>query len=209
VPLGSGFKYVLAPGAFPVSVLREMGQHLGEAERTATYWVTVERVTAAREGLDWLLEKKGLKGVNLEDPSVFPRIGPEKDGVDLDLKRMLIREDYVSLNDEGIFYFGAHGRIGTHVEFERDGGYVVTVTAKGKPYEEIWPRMTVTIGQKSSEPVSVSSGEYTSYDFHMDVSAGVRQLLLSYRNSAHGGRRNLFIKAVRIEGRRLGQDPTG
>lgn len=57
---GRGYDYALAADAYPREVLERMQAQLLRAEEAARYWVTRERVRAAREGFTWLLKQRGF-----------------------------------------------------------------------------------------------------------------------------------------------------
>jgi hypothetical protein len=55
-----GYDYGLRVGAYPIDLLRRLHQLLSDAERRATYWVTIERLRRMREGFDCILERLDL-----------------------------------------------------------------------------------------------------------------------------------------------------
>ena len=195
-----GCCYGVTPGSFPLSVLAAMKKHLEEADQRARSWVVKQRVATAREGFEWVIQESGLKGVDLDDRSNFPTIGPGTNTIDL--KRMKkwgggAAGNFAELSRAGEWFYGAMGRIQAPLNFLQAGKYTVTVSARSIPYLEIGPTMNVFVGGKSSTFV-VSSRENKEYSFTTDVLAGVWDLTITYNNAAEGGRRNLIVSAVRI-----------
>jgi len=76
------------------------------------------------------------------------------------------------------------------------------VTAKGVPWENVDPVLNVYLGHCRAGSTAISSKDFKDYEFRVDdVSAGVNRLLLSYWNAATGGRRNVFVREIRIGNR--------
>jgi hypothetical protein len=92
--------------------------------------------------------------------------------------------------------------IAADLRSDKPGGYVITVTAKGVPCENVDPVLNVYLDHCRAGSMAISSKDFKDYEFRVDdVSAGVNRLLLSYWNAATGGRRNVFVKEVRIGNR--------
>ncbi len=89
--------------------------------------------------------------------------------------------------------------IAADLRLDRPGSYVVIVTAKGVPCEDVDPVLNVYLDHCRAGSMAISSKNFQEYEFHVDdVSAGVNRLLLSYWNAASGGRRNVYVKAIRV-----------
>ena len=195
-----GYCYGITPGSFPIPVLAEMKRHLAEARRLAKSWVAAERVARAREGLDWVIEARGLKGVDLEDMSRYPRVEAGETRIDLKALRKPTRPtgNFAGLDDgTGEWTFWAQGAIEAPLCFGRAGTYAITVVARGVPYQDIWPVMNVFVGA-ATRSFTVDTKEDREWSFAAEVPAGVRDLTITYDNAAEGGRRNLIIKEIRI-----------
>jgi hypothetical protein len=195
-----GYCYGITPGSFPIPVLAEMKKHLEAAERGAKNWVIRQRVAKAREGFDWVVEKSGLRGTDLSDQSLYPKIGPES--ASLDLKKMRKPDcgavgNYAELRNTGEWVFGSQGRIETPLCFRNAGKYGVTVVARGVSYKDVWPILNVFLGAKTKS-FAVDSKDYKEYSFTAELPADVWDLVLTYSNAAEGGRRNLIVKEIRI-----------
>ena len=103
---------------------------------------------------------------------------------------------------DGGWVFWAHGMIAADLRLDKPGGYVITVTAKGVPWENVDPVLNVYLGHCRAGSTAISSKDFKDYEFRVDdVSAGVNRLLLSYWNAATGGRRNVFVREIRIGNR--------
>jgi hypothetical protein len=202
-----GYCYGLTPGSFPVAVLAEMRKHLEAAERSAKSWAIRERVARLREGFDWVIEARGLKGVDLNDTSRYPRIETNQPQVDL---RTLRKSDpnrpggnFAELNGKtGEWFFGAQGMIESPLCFRSPGKYTVTVVARAVPYQDVWPVMNAFVGAQGKS-FTVDAKDSKEFSFTAELPAGVWDLVIAYDNAAECGRRNLIIKEIRIvpEGR--------
>jgi hypothetical protein len=88
------------------------------------------------------------------------------------------------------------------LRLDKPGGYVIRVTAKGVPCEAVDPVLNVHLDHCRAGSMAISSKDFKEYEFHVDgVSAGVNRLLLGYWNAASGGRRNVYVRQIRIESR--------
>ena len=193
------YTYGVQPGAFPYALLVTMRGHLQEAERRATSWIVRERVARIREGFDSVLKETGFTPADLDDPAGFVSVPADGTALTVDLSKIPLHKLYVEPDKHGGWFFGAHGMIGADVRLAVPGKYVVTVMAKSVPYENIDPVMNVYLDQHPAGSIAVTPDEYKEYTFHQTISAaGVSRVLVSYWNGATGGRRNLYVKQIRI-----------
>jgi len=195
-----GYCYGITPGSFPISVLAVMKKDLEAAEQRAKSWVVKERVARMREGFDWVIAESGLKGVELTDLSGYPKIGAGTNNIEL--KKMgkpggNVSGNFTGLNKNGEWCFWSQGHIAQQLNFTQGGNYTVTVAARSVPYENISPIMNVFIGANGSQ-LTVDATEWHEYSFTTTVPAGVWNMVISYSNAATGGRRNMFIKEIRV-----------
>ena len=113
-----------------------------------------------------------------------------------------MRKFFVEANKDGGWVFWAHGMLAADLRLNKPGSYVITVTAKGVPCENVDPVLNVYLDHGQANSMAISSRTFKEFEFHIDdVSAGVNRLLLSYWNAASGGRRNVYIKDIRIDRR--------
>jgi hypothetical protein len=196
-----GYCYGITPGSFPVSVLAEAQKQLAAARRLAKSWVVEQRVARAQEGLDWVIAKRGWKGVDLNDASAWPKVGPGRISVDLTkMKKPDLAPwgNYADWNKQaGGWEFLSHGRIETSLNFEKGGRYTVTVVARGTSHQNVAPEMQVFAGS-TCRTVAVASGEDKEYGFTAELPAGVWDLSVAFYNEAREGKRNLTVKEVRV-----------
>lgn len=206
INLGAMYLYQIVPGSFPLHVLAKMKRHLKKAEKVAKSWIVKERVVKMREGFVWVIEKRILKGVDLNTISNFPKVtGTGKNPFLVDLAKMRQPThglghpgNYTSFRN-GEWFFGAHGQIETSLFFPKSRKYTVEIVARSKPYDGVFPVMNVFVGHVKVGSVSVDSTEDKKFIFKMDVPQGVRDIVIIYENAAQGGRRNLIIKDIQIE----------
>jgi hypothetical protein len=192
---GGGYSYQATPDAFRYTVLVDMRRHLASAEAAAASWVVKERVARMRQGFEWTLKELGLTAAQLDDPAVFPSVPAEG----LALKRMDYGKENAEITKDGDWVFWSQGVRGSYLHLEQDGKYAITISARGKPDEQIDPVMTVYLGRLRAGSAAVTPGEYKDYTFHVSgAEAGIGLFQIQYFNAAPGGRRNLFIKSVRI-----------
>jgi len=197
-----GYCYGLTPGSFPIPVLAEMKKHLEAAERSAKNWVIRQRVAKARAGLDWIVEKRALKGADLNDVSRYPQIEAGQTQIDLKTLRKSDRPggNFAELRlngNVGEWVFLAQSMIETPLCFRKAGKCAVTVVARAVPYQDVWPIMNVFVGAKARS-FAVDAKDNKEYSFTTELPAGVWDLVLTYDNAAEGGRRNVLIKEIRI-----------
>lgn len=207
--LGNCFCYGIAPGSFPNILLAKMEAYLRQAEEKALSWVVKSRLAKIREGFDWIIAKRQLQGVALDSSADYPVVG--RKALALDLTKG-IKPDHrpggnyaerIILKEAPCWVFWAHGTLYQSLNFVEAGKYRVKLEAAGIAAKDVWPIMNVYIGPKqigSTEVVS-KKGEYNEYIFDFDIQAGfgVQDFLVSCRNAAEGGARNLFIKSVMFE----------
>jgi hypothetical protein len=193
------FTYGVRPGSFPYGVLVKMRGYLEQAEKAATSWVVVQRVARIREGFDWVLKENCLTAADLDNPSGFLPVPVDGTPARVDLAKIRYHKDYVELRKEGGWLFGAQGMIAADVRLDAPGEYVVTVTAKGVPYQNVDPVMHLYVDQHYAGSTAVAPKVLKEYTFRVaKVAGGVRRVLISYWNSADHGARNLYIKEIRI-----------
>jgi hypothetical protein len=194
-----GYQYGATPGAFTYSVLAAMRGQLEQAEKAAASWIVVQRVARIREGFDWRLKSSGFTVADLDDPSQFPRLAADDKPTIIDQKMIRLHKEFAEPRKDGGWTFYAMGMIAADLRVDKPGGYVVTVTARGVPCENEDPVLNVFLDHCKAKSMTISSKDFKDYEFRVDdVPAGVDRLELSYRNAASGGRRNLFIKEIRI-----------
>ncbi len=204
ISLGQTEYYRIVPGAFPPNILSAMKKHLDQAAASAKSWVTKHRVALARESFDWILEKRNLKGVDLDDVSIYPKTAAANNGIlQVDISKMWrpdrgARGNFTEFKN-GEWHFEAQGEIQTPLLFEKPGKYKVTVTARSVPHGELWPILNLWIGRSKASSLPADSAENKDFIFDMDVPAGVWDLVLTFENSAEGGKRNLIVKGIRVE----------
>ena len=204
ISIGRTEFYCIVPGSFPRHILSRMKEHLEEAERKADGWIVKRRVANAREGFDWTVERRGLKGVDLNDTSIYPKVGADNNALKIDLSKMRKPDrdpwgNFANFDKSGEWRFGAMGLIETPLNIVKEGKYTVTIVARSVPWEDVWPLAEVWIGFKKAAPAPIASKEDKEYRFDVDAVASVWDLVVAYENAAEGGRRNLFIKEIRVE----------
>jgi len=196
-----GYCYGITPGSFPVPVLAEAKKQLVEAGRLAKSWVVAQRVAKAQEGLDWVFGKRGFKGIDLNDISAYPRIGPGRNSVDLTKMKKPDMGPWGNGAEPGKrtggWEFLSHGRIEVSLNFVKNGKYRVTVVARGTSFHNVAPEMQVFVGGKCSV-FPVASAEDREYGFTVELPAGVWDLSIAFNNEAREGKRVLAIREIVI-----------
>ena len=196
------YQYGVTPGAFSYAVLAAMRRHLEEGEKAAAGWVVAQRVARIREGFEWVLKESCLTAADLESPLRFPRIAADGKPATIDPPAFRVRKFFVEPHKDGGWVFWAHGTLAADLRLDKPGSYVIRVTAKGVPCENVDPVLNVYLDHGRGGSLAISSKEFKEYEFRVDdVSAGVNRLLLSYWNAATGGRRNVYVKEIRIDRR--------
>jgi hypothetical protein len=196
------YQYGVTEGAFSYSVLVAMRKHLEQAEKAASSWVVAQRVARMREGFEWVLKESCLTAADLDDPSRFPEIPLDGKPVTIGPSMFRVCKFFVEPRKDGGWVFWAHGMIAADLRLGKPGGHVITVIAKGVPCENVDPVLNVCLDHRRAGSVAISSKDFKEYEFRADdVPAGVNRLLLSYWNAATGGRRNVFVKEIRIGNR--------
>jgi hypothetical protein len=66
------------------------------------------------------------------------------------------------------------------------------------PWQDEWPAIHAFLGTKHAGSATVSTKEYADYSFEAEAPVGVWDILLDYGNAAEGGRRNIFVKEIRV-----------
>jgi hypothetical protein len=208
----AAFDYALTPGSFPLDVLAAMKTNLTTAERLATNWWVANRVAHAREGYNWVVSTSGLTGTNLSDTSVYAQINPTNGPYTVNLAQMSATPpnkpwgNYAGFApltyathppSTNVWFFGAQGEVQMPLNFVQSGTYNVSVVAKSIQFQGVGPIMNVFLGPANGS-VSVSSLTNTTFSFLLPVTAGVRNLVITYNNSAPGGARNLIVSQIQI-----------
>ena len=193
------FAYGVKPGSFPYGVLVTMRGHLEQAEKAATSWLVAQRVARMREGFEWVLKESCFTATDLDDPSGFLPVPADGTPARVDLAKIRYHKEYVEFRKQGDWLFGAHGMIGADLRLEAAGEYVITVTAKGVPCENVDPVMHVYLDHHHAGSIAVAPKEFKEYTFRVSsAAAGMSRLVVSYWNAASGGRRNLVVKEIRV-----------
>jgi hypothetical protein len=194
-----GYQYGVTPGAFSYSVLAAMRSHLEAAEKAAAGWVVAQRVARIREGFEWVLKESGFTVADLETPPPFPRIAADGKPAIVQRSSFRLRKEFVEPRKDGGWVFFSQGMIAADLQLDEPGSYVITMSAKGKPCENVDPVLNVYLDHGKAKSLAILPEQFKEYEFRVDgVPAGVDRLVLSYRNSTSGGRRNLIIKEIRI-----------
>jgi len=197
-PYGS-YTYDVTPGSFPYVVLVALRRHLEKAEGLVRGWVVAQRVARIREGFQWVLKENGLTADDLTDSSVFPGIGPGPEPAVIEPAAMRWRKFFVQPWKNGEWAFLAHGALSGHLRWEKPGDYVVTLTARGVPCENIDPIVHVYVDHHCGGSLAINAGEFKDYEFRVpSIPAGVGRLLIGYWNAASGGRRNVYVRQISI-----------
>ncbi len=167
-----GYDYGLRVGAYPIGVLRKMHQHLSAAESQATYWVTRERVRKAREGLNWILNKRGLTYEDLSSTTGFLRAGPDSSAT-IDLRFASIQTAGQDVGDAWFLFSWAE--VGDYVLIEQPGRYRVTIQA-GIGYTNPEPgnrQMMFHIGGIEYGPFVIDHVSVDTYTLLVEIPAGL------------------------------------
>ncbi len=161
-----------------------------------------QRVARIREGFEWVLQESCLTLADLDSPIRFPRIPADGKPETIDPSAFRVRKFFVEPHKDGGWVFWAHGMLAADLCLDKPGNYVISVTAKGVPCEHADPVLNVYLDHGWGGSLAISSKDFKEYEFRVDdASAGVNRLLLSYWNAATGGRRNVYVKEIRIERR--------
>jgi len=196
------YQYGVTPGSFSYAVLVALRRHLEQAEKASAAWVVAQRVARIREGFEWVLKESCLTAADLESPARFPRIPADGKPATIVPSMVRVRKFFVEPHKDGGWVFWAHGMLAADLRLDKPGSYVVSVTAKGVPCDNVDPVLNVYLDHCRAGSVAISSKDFKEYEFHIDhVSAGVNRLLLSYWNAASGGRRNVYVKEIRVGSR--------
>ena len=189
-----GYCYGITPGSFPIGILAIMKTNLVAAERMATNWRTVNRIAKIRQGFDWVVKSSGLDGVDLSDLTSYLPV-PAAGSMVVDLKTMTGTGSSEWQKTNWVFW--APGTLKLKVLISVSGNYQVTVSAKGKQTDGIWPTMNVFLGAGSGS-VSVASTTYANYTFPVSIPATAGYLEIAFNNGASGGTRNLYLNSIQI-----------
>lgn len=170
-----GYDYGLMVGAYPISVLKKMHQHLLRAEDLATTWVVKQRVARARAGLDWILERRGLTYDDLASSAGFPSVGPG-DTVTIDLREAQIQTAGQDVGDAWFLFSWA--QVGDYVHFEKPGRYEIRIEA-GIGYPDPAPHrreMLFHIGSLEYGPFLIDHEDVETYTLIVEVPAGIMEV---------------------------------
>lgn len=198
-----GYCYSITPGSFPLNVLSAMQTQLLSAEQTATNWFVVGRVAKIREGFDWVIAQRGLRGVDLTDISPYPAV-PTGTVYSVNLATMTALTNRPSGNyaywSSATLSWGflAQGTIQTTLNMQGAGPYKVVINARAVPYQNVYPILDVYLGSGKGS-AAITTTNYADYTFSVSVPSGAQDLVLDYMNSAEGGRRNIYVDSIRIQ----------
>lgn len=94
----------------------------------------------------------------------------------------------------------SNGTLSTSHDFA-GGDSVITVWARGEEALDVWPHMTVYVGQQLIGELDVSDPEYAAYEFYYAASASSEALVVEFDNDYYqdGEDRNLLIDAVGVD----------
>lgn len=167
-----GYDYGLRVGAYPPGLLRRLNQLLSDAENHAHYWVTRERLRKLREGMDWILEQRGLSYDELNEPTAFISVSPEHSAT-IDLRFAAIQTAGQDVGDAWFLFSWA--QVGDYVWVQQPGRYRVSVTA-GIGYTNPEPgnrQMLVHIGGMQYGPFVINHETMDTYTLFVEIPAGV------------------------------------
>lgn len=175
-----GYDYGLRVGAYPIAVLRKMNALLTRAESDAAYWVTKERLKRIREGLDWILEQRGLTYDDLVSIGPVHRVGPSQNAL-IDLRFAAIQTAGQDVGDAWFMFSWAE--VGDYVMVEQAGRYRVTVRAGiGYPNPEPGNRqMIVHIGGLDYGPFLIDHESVDPYTLLVEIPAGILEFAVEDR----------------------------
>lgn len=177
-----GYDYGLRVGAYPIAVLKKMNQHLLCAEAQATYWVTRQRLARMREGLEWVLQQRGLTVANLTSCGWHQHTGPGLSAT-IDLRTCRIRTAGQDVGDAWFLFSWAE--VGDYIYFEQPGRYNVYIQA-GMGYTDPTPRqreMMVHIGGLEYGPFPINHPNQETYTLIVDVPAGLVEVAVEDVNN--------------------------
>jgi hypothetical protein len=177
-----GYDYGLRVGAYPLSVLRKMHQHLLAAEAQATYWITRQRVARMREGLQWVLQQRGLTTADLTNCGWYQHTGPGVAAM-IDLRSARIQTAGQDVGDAWFLFSWAE--VGDYIYFEKPGRYTVYIEA-GMGYPDPEPRhreMLVHIGGLEYGPFLIDHENKETYTLIVDVPAGIVEVAVEDVNN--------------------------
>ena len=169
---GRGYDYGFQLAAYPVNVLKRMNQYLLQAEALTTYWVTRQRVQAARAGFNWILSASELDLTDIASVEAFPRVGPGLT-VTLDLRHVQIQTAGQDVGDA--WYLFSWAKVGDYVYFEKPGRYEITIEAGIGDYDPT-PRnreMLVHVGSQEYGPFPIDHASIDTYPLIVEAPAGV------------------------------------
>lgn len=167
-----GYDYGLRVGAYPLGLLRRLNQLLSEAEGSARYWVTRERLRALREGMDWTLEQRGLTYSELNQPTSFIPVRPGL-AAQIDLRFAAIQTAGQDVGDAWFLFSWA--QVGDYVWVQQPGRYRVSVKA-GIGYPDSEPgnrQMLVHIGGMQYGPFAIDHETLDTYTLLVEIPAGI------------------------------------
>ena len=204
---GSGtYNNGVQPGTFPYDLLVKMRGHLLEAEKKATTWVVSERVARIREGFDWVVNESGFTPADLITPPDFDTAPADGAPIALDLSKIRFHKQWVALTKTGGWKFDSHGALGADVRINSPGEYIVSITAKGTPEDDLDPVMNVYINQHHAGTIKVEPGEPREFTFRQPIeAAGVSRIVITYWHTGLKGKQHLYIDRISVARARAGE----
>ncbi|MFC1704261.1 carbohydrate-binding domain-containing protein [Candidatus Omnitrophota bacterium] len=83
------------------------------------------------------------------------------------------------------------------------GDITLIIAARGVPADDIFPYVTIDLDDKEIAEVSIKSGEWKEYAFHVDTNGGIKVISISFLNDGRSRDnqedRNVFIGDTRVE----------
>lgn len=180
---GRGYDYGLRVGAFPISVLRKMHQHLLTAESQATYWVTRDRIQKIREGFQWIMDQRELTLGDLTSTTAFPSVTPTQPYT-LDLGAARIQTAGQDVGDAWFMFSWA--QVGDYVRIATPGRYQVTFQAgmwDSDPRPQHRREMMFYIGAMAYGPFKIDHVSIDTYTLLVDIPAGTFEVAVEDLNN--------------------------
>lgn len=192
----AGYSYGVTPGSFPRNVLYAMMTNLTAAESIATDWVTSNRVARVRQGFNSVMTISSLSVSDLTNTANVLPVNPSLGSVSLNLAGMTNTgsTQFTALKQ---WAYWAAGSIQESLNIQKQGNYKITVVARGVQADGIWPILNVYLGS-ARQTFTINTTDFAEYTFTGNIPNAVLDFVATYKNSATGGRRNIYIKEVRI-----------
>jgi GH35 family endo-1,4-beta-xylanase len=103
---------------------------------------------------------------------------------------------------ESGWVFHANGELGTYVVVSQAGQYTVVVRACGKPADNAWPRIGITIDGRPMVEGTVDKTEFTDMPFQVQLAPGVHSITTTFFNDYNdkrtGQTRDLYLSRLEI-----------